>query len=153
VLVSHYTRRSTRPGFPAVVSCHCSFKLSPARFCRIRTSENPRLQALWNPHLQERFRSADSKKLIPAEWCLQPFCNQHMRSYSVSAENAGLITPLESALTESSLATPLESALPKNRGEGASTPQFFAKLQRHHFSNDRPRWGFSDSAHSPRSQA
>jgi hypothetical protein len=84
-------RRSVRLGFP--ISSHSTFKPSPAKPCRIRTSENPRLQTLWNPHFQERFISADSKRLILAEWRFQPFYNQHLRAYSVSAENAGLIAP------------------------------------------------------------
>src|SRR5260370_5614496 len=70
-------RRSTRFGFPVVVLPHSTFKPSPAKPYRIRTSENPRLQLLWNPHLPERFLSADSKRLSLAEWCPRPFYNQH----------------------------------------------------------------------------
>jgi hypothetical protein len=118
VLVSRHTRRCTRLGSPVVVSCRSIFKPSPAKPCRIRTSENPRLQLLWNPRFQERFLSADSKRLILAEQRPQPVCNQHLRTPPGSAENTGLITLLESALTKNAPATPLESALPKNRGEG-----------------------------------
>ena len=118
VILSPYTRRSTRLRSPVIISSHATFKPSPAKPCRIRTSENPRLQPLWNPHMQKRFLSADSKRIIFAEWRLQSFYNQHLRGYPVSAENAGLITPLKSALTKNLPATPLESALPKNRGRG-----------------------------------
>jgi hypothetical protein len=122
VILSRYAGRSTLLGFPLVVSSHSTFKPSPAKPCTIRTSGNPRLQPLWNPHFQERFLSSDSKRLILAEWRLQPFSNQHLRGYPVSAENAGLITPLKSALTKNPPATPLESALPKNGGGRGPQP-------------------------------
>jgi len=115
-------RRSTRFGFPVVVLPHSTFKPSPAKPYRIRTSENPRLQLPWNPHLQKRLLSVDSKRLSLAEWGPRPFYNQHLRGYPVSAENAGPITPLESTLTENPPATPLESALPRNSGRGEGYP-------------------------------
>ena len=57
----------------------------------IRTSKTPLPQLLYNPHLQAPFGSAGNK---------------------------GLITPLESALTENSPVTPVESALTKRWGVG-----------------------------------
>src|SRR6266700_5649905 len=61
----------------------------------IRTSETPLPQLLYNPHLQ-----------VPLG----------------SAGNKGLITPLESALTENSPVSPLESALTKKWGWGPCFP-------------------------------
>jgi hypothetical protein len=58
---------------------------------RIRTSETPLPQLLYNPHLQAPLGSAGNK---------------------------GLITPLESALTRNSPVTSLESALTKTPGVG-----------------------------------
>jgi hypothetical protein len=118
LIFSLHAPRPTRLGFAVVVSSHSTFKSSPGKSSRIRTSGNPCLQPLWNPHFQERLLSADSKRLILAERCLQLFCNQHLRTSLGSVGNTGFITPLESALTENPRATPLESALPKNRGEG-----------------------------------
>jgi hypothetical protein len=118
LIFSLYIRRPTRLELPVLVSPDSTFKPSPAKPCRIRTSGNPRLQPLWNPHFQERLLSADSKRLILAERRLQPFYNQHLRIPLGSVGNTGVITPLESALTKNPPTTPLESALPKNRGEG-----------------------------------
>src|SRR6266571_8397662 len=59
---------------------------------RIRTSETPLPQLLYNPHLQTPLGSAGNK---------------------------GLITPLESALTGDSPVTPLQSALTKTWGWGS----------------------------------
>src|SRR6266446_1344912 len=59
----------------------------------IRTSETPLPQPLYNPHLQAPLGSAGNK---------------------------GLITPLESALTENSPVSLLESALAERWGVGAS---------------------------------
>jgi hypothetical protein len=51
----------------------------------------------------------------------QPLYNPHLQTLLVSAENKGLITPLESALTENSPVTPLECAVPeKGGGRGAA---------------------------------
>src|SRR6266700_3924796 len=58
---------------------------------RIRTSGTPLPQLLYNPHLRARLGSAGNK---------------------------GLITPVESALTENSPVTPLQSALTKRWGVG-----------------------------------
>src|SRR5260370_3042295 len=58
---------------------------------RIRTSATPLPQLLYNPHLRDLLGSAGNK---------------------------GLITPLESALTENSPITPLQSALTKRWGVG-----------------------------------
>src|SRR5712691_947195 len=62
---------------------------------RIRTSETPLPQLLYNPHLQAPLGSAGNK---------------------------GLITHLESALTENSPVTPLQSALTKRWGVGYPSP-------------------------------
>src|SRR5216683_4127552 len=62
---------------------------------RIRTSKTPLPQLLYNPHLRARLGSAGNK---------------------------GLITPVESALTENSPVTPLESALTKRWGGGYPLP-------------------------------
>src|SRR6266571_3454542 len=51
--------------------------------------------------------------------------NPHLRAPLGSAGNKGLITPLESALTENSPATPLESALTKTGGWGPSGSSFW----------------------------
>ncbi len=68
---------------------------------RIRTSETPLPQLLYNPHLQAPLGSAGNK---------------------------GLITPLESALTKNSPVSPLESALAETWGVGwgviLATPEF-----------------------------
>src|SRR6266705_885615 len=45
--------------------------------------------------------------------------NPHLRAPLGSAGNKGLITPLESALTENSPVTPVESALTKRGGVGS----------------------------------
>jgi hypothetical protein len=60
--------------------------------------------------------TADSKRLARPILFLQPLYNQHFRPPSVSAENKGLITPVESTLTKNAPATPLESALTKKWG-------------------------------------
>ncbi len=62
-----------------------------AKSFTIRTSETPLPQLLYNPHLQASLGSAGNK---------------------------GLITPLESALTENYPVTPVESALTKRGGWG-----------------------------------
>src|SRR5713226_9452550 len=61
------------------------------KFFTIRTSKTPLPQTLYNPHFHDPLGSAG---------------------------NTGVITPVESALTEFASANPLESALTKNRGEG-----------------------------------
>ncbi len=71
--------------------------LTSSKSFTIRTSETPLPQLLYNPHLQAPLGSAGNK---------------------------GLITPLESALTENSPATPLESALTKTGGWGHSRRSF-----------------------------
>ncbi len=93
------------------------FNPKTCNFFRILTSRNPLRQLLCNPHLPEPSISADSNRLISAEWCLQPSCNQHLRGYPVSAENAGLITRLESAVTRNTAASPLKSTPTKSRGD------------------------------------
>src|SRR3989442_3551314 len=70
-------------------------KLSSPNLFRIRTSETPLPQLLYNPHLRAPLGSAGNKRLI---------------------------TPLESALTENSPVTRLESALAERRGGGAFLP-------------------------------
>src|SRR6266702_8772243 len=81
----------------------------------IRTSETPLPQLLYNPHLQAPLGSAGNK---------------------------GLITPLESALTENSPVTPLESALTKTWGVGypslfsSRAPLLFWKAKM----RDNPSW-------------
>src|SRR5260370_42368615 len=70
--------------------CHTSKTPSRNSFT-IRTSKTPLPQPLYNPHLQAPLGSAG---------------------------NTGLITPLESALTENSPVTPVESALTKRWGWG-----------------------------------
>ena len=72
-----------RVSFPA---SHLSLSQCSAKSFTIRTSETPLPQLLYNPHLQAPLGSAGNK---------------------------GLITPLESALTENSPVTPVESALTK----------------------------------------
>src|SRR6266699_6623935 len=96
-MLSHHPDHSPRP------SCHCAARafsftsftsfasLTSSKPFRIRTSETPLPQPLYNPHLQAPLGSAGNK---------------------------GLITPLESALTGNSPVTPLESALTKSGGEG-----------------------------------
>src|SRR5438445_3080652 len=104
-MLSHHPDHSPRP------SCHCAARafsftsltsfvsLTSSKPFRIRTSEIPLPQLLYNPHLQAPLGSAGNK---------------------------GLITPLESALTRNSPASPLESALTKRWGVGVilATPEF-----------------------------
>src|SRR6266852_12976 len=96
-MLSHHPDHSPRP------SCHCAARAFPftsftsfasltsSKCFRIRTSKTPLPQLLYNPHLQAHLGSAGNK---------------------------GLITPLESALTENSPVTPVESALTKRWGWG-----------------------------------
>src|SRR6266849_3231730 len=58
----------------------------------------------------------------------QVLYNPHLRAPLGSAGNKGLITTLESALTENSPATPLESALTKTGGWGHSGSSFWIIL-------------------------
>ena len=90
---------------PARLARHCAARvfsftsfasLTSSKSFTIRTSETPLPQLLYNPHLQ-----------VPLG----------------SAGNKGLITPLESALTENSPVTPLESALTKRWGVGTRAPR------------------------------
>src|SRR6266702_4292127 len=81
-----------RVSFP---SSHLSLSQRSAKSFTIRTSETPLPQLLYNPHLQTPL---------------------------VSAGNKGLITPLESALTENSPVTPVESALTESGGWGSFLP-------------------------------
>ncbi len=88
---------------PARLARHCATRvfsftsftsfasLTSSKCFRIRTSKTPLPQLLYNPHLQAPLGSAGNK---------------------------GLITPLESALTENSPVTPVESALTKRWGVG-----------------------------------
>src|SRR6266851_3378944 len=68
----------------------------------------PRLFPLFPPRLLSALR--------------QLLYNPHLQAPLGSAGNKGLITPLESALTEKSPVTSLESALTKRRGEGHPLP-------------------------------
>ncbi len=90
----------TRSGFStfnrvSFLFSHLSLSQRSSKSFTIRTSETPLPQLLYNPHLQAPLGSAGNK---------------------------GLITPLESALTEKSPVTSLESALTKRRGEGHPLP-------------------------------
>ncbi len=105
LMLSHHPDHSPRP------SCHCAARafsftsftsfasLTSSKPFRIRTSETPFPQLLYNPHLQAPLGSAGNK---------------------------GLITPLESALTKNSPVSRLESALTKRWGVGVilATPEF-----------------------------
>src|SRR5216683_1254933 len=73
------------------LSSHLNLSHRPSKPFIIRTSKTPLPQLLYNPHLQAPLGSAGNK---------------------------GLITPLESALTENSPVTSLESALTKTGGWG-----------------------------------
>src|SRR6266568_4719269 len=81
-----------RVSFP---SSHLSLSQRAAKSFTIRTSKTPLPQLLYNPHLQAPLGSAG---------------------------NTGLITPLESALTENSPVTPVESALTESGGWGSFLP-------------------------------
>src|SRR5712691_3938564 len=66
----------------------------------------------------------------------QPLYNPHLRAPLGSAGNKGLITPLESALTENSPVSRLESALTKRwgvgvRGYGASRSASWTPVKSH----------------------
>ena len=87
-----------QPGHPPLPPRHCAARafsftsfapLASSKSFTIRTSETPLPQLLYNPHLQTPLGSAGNK---------------------------GLITPLESALTENSPVSLLESALTKTGG-------------------------------------
>ncbi len=93
-------RRLSRPEIPtrsglstfnrvSFLSSHLSLSPRSSKSFTIRTSETPLPQPLYNPHFQEPL---------------------------VSVGNTGLITPLESALTEKSPVTSLESALTRTWG-------------------------------------
>src|SRR6266852_9243387 len=90
-------RRLPRPGWGGENSSSFRSSLIPrhspltTNSFTIRTSKTPLPQLLYNPHLQAPLGSAGNK---------------------------GLITPLESALTENSPVTPVESALTKRWGWG-----------------------------------
>src|SRR6266851_2825287 len=90
-------RRLPRPGWGGENSSSFRSSLIPrhspltTNSFTIRTSKTPLPQLLYNPHLQAPLGSAGNK---------------------------GLITPLESALTENSPVSPLESALKKRGGGG-----------------------------------
>ncbi len=104
-MLSRHPDHSPRP------SCHCAARafsftsftsfasLTSSKPFTIRTSETPLPQLLYNPHLQAPLGSAGNK---------------------------GLITPLESALTENSPVSRLESALAERWGVGVilATPEF-----------------------------
>src|SRR6266481_2202693 len=96
-MLSHHPDHFPRP------SCHCAARafsftsftsvasLTSSKPFRIRTSETPLPQLLYNPHLRAPLGSAGNK---------------------------GLITPLESALTRNSPVSRLESALAESGGWG-----------------------------------
>ena len=104
-VVTWYLIVSRQSGHPPLHSRHCAARafsftsftsfasLTSSKSFRIRTCETPLPQLLYNPHLQAPLGSAGNK---------------------------GLITPLESALTENYTVTPLESALAERWGVGAS---------------------------------
>ena len=100
---------------PYLVSDHLC---AASNSSRIRTSKTPLPQALYNLHLQDPLGSADSKRLTAPRFRPQPLYSPHLRDPVGSAGNTGVITPVESALTEFASANPLESALTENRGEG-----------------------------------
>src|SRR5260370_28113759 len=62
--------------------------------------------------------SAENKRVTAFLAQPQTLWNLHLRGPLRNAENTGLITSLESALTENSPVTPLECALTKNMGVG-----------------------------------
>jgi hypothetical protein len=88
----------------------------PSNPLRIRTSETLSPQPLYNPYLRRALGCVGNKGLAGTRIHRQLFCNQHLRTPLLSAENTGLIILLESALTKNAPATPLESALTKRRG-------------------------------------
>src|SRR6266404_5129834 len=102
-MLSHHPDHFPRP------SCHCAARafsftsftsvasLTSSKPFRIRTSETPLPQLLYNPHLRAPLGSAGNK---------------------------GLITPLESALTRNSPVSRLESALTKRWGVGGTYPAY-----------------------------
>ncbi len=62
--------------------------------------------------------SAENKRLAVAKLLSKLLCLQHLRDPLASVLSKGVITPVESALTENAPATPLESALTKKVGGG-----------------------------------
>src|SRR5713101_17909 len=62
--------------------------------------------------------SAENKRLAVAKLLSKLLCLQHLRDPLASVLSKGVITPVESALTENARATPLESALTKKVGGG-----------------------------------
>ena len=72
--------------------------------------------------------SEENKRLTATKFPSQLFCLQHLRRPLASALSKGLITPIESALTENVSVTPLESALTKNIGGGGAPQRLTARF-------------------------
>src|SRR5258708_36779060 len=66
--------------------------------------------------------SAENKRLAGAKLLSKLLCLQHLRDPLASVLSKGVITPVESALTENAPATPLESPPTKTPGGGATGP-------------------------------
>src|SRR5207247_11250293 len=81
-----------------------------ARHCAARLSFST---SLASAATSKSFTIRTSKTPLP-----QPLYNPHLQAPLGSAGNKGLITPLESALTEDPPVTPVESALTKTGGWG-----------------------------------
>ncbi len=134
LMLSHHPHQSPLP------SRHCfarafsftsftSFaSLTSSKPFRIRTSETPLPQLLYNPHLQAPLGSAGNK---------------------------GLITPLESALTKNPPVSRLESALTKRWGMGAMLPLGHSRLVTRHLQADSSSFifiHFQALLHLPKTQ-
>src|ERR1700688_4282700 len=94
---------------------------SHANPLRIRTYEIARRQPLCYQHLRKPPVSVHSTTFTDATSTSQTPCNQHLQKRSVSVANVRLITPLESALTQTWLLSRLQSALTKF--DGGAPPQ------------------------------
>ncbi len=148
VFATHQSRSSLPSPFPFLPSLHSSlfFSKDCALFSATAASQPFAYQSLPHsfhhdggctpsrcilnlvthhaPLAAKPFRIRRSKTSLP-----QPLYNPHLHRRLVSAENKGLITTLESALTEISPVTPVESALTKTPGGGVP-PADFAQIQR-----------------------
>ena len=115
MVLSHQSGHSPLPSrhSPAPVFSFTSFtsfaSLTSSKCFTIRTSETPLPQLLYNPHLRAPLGSAGNK---------------------------GLITPLESALTENSPVSRLESALAERWGWGPCSPLRNSPLTARHSQPD-----------------
>src|ERR1700720_1433746 len=94
---------------------------SHANLSRILTYEIARPQPLCYQHLCKPLVSIHSRTFTDAPSTSQTPCNQHSQKRPASVANVKLVTPLESALTQTYRLSLLQSALTKS--DGGPLPQ------------------------------